>query len=113
MNSKEKGNRGERELLRILQERGIFALRNQQGRTAGALIPKGGKENPDILADVRGIRLHVECKRAERLNLYEAVQQAVNDANGKALPIVAHRKNNAEWLVTFRMSDLLDIVTEK
>lgn len=74
MNSKRKGNGGERELLSILQAVGV-AERNDQRYT-------GGVDNPDISFTLGGRRFHVECKRAERFNAYAAMEQAEHDANG-------------------------------
>jgi len=101
MNSKKKGSGGERELLEILKENGFpDAHRNDQ-------MYRGGLDNPDISAELDGIPLHIEVKRVERLNVSEAMRQAVRDANGAAVPIVAHRKNREPWLITFRLEDYL------
>lgn len=100
MNSKRKGAAGERELLDLLTENGIQCHRNEQRYV-------GGKENPDISAEIAGMSLHIEVKRVERLNVWEALQQAIYDANNKALPVVVHRSNRKPWLVTMRLSDLL------
>lgn len=100
MNAKRKGNGGERELLGILQRSGFRAWRNDQRFV-------GGVDNPDIALDMNGIRWHIECKRTERLRLHEALAQAIHDANGHAVPIVAHRRNRGEWLVTMRLEDFL------
>ena len=105
MNSKKKGSAGERELLHLLEAHGIPAHRNDQRFV-------GGLERPDIAAEVGGIPLHVEVKRQERLRLYEAVAQAVRDANGHALPVVAHRSNRQPWLVTVRLEDVLQLLHE-
>lgn len=105
MNVKKKGNAGERELLHLLEAHGIPAHRNNQ-----AFI--GGLDRPDIAAEVGGIPLHVEVKRQERLRLSEAVAQAVHDANGHALPIVAHRSNRQPWLLTVRLEDVLQFLHE-
>ena len=69
MNSREKGKKGERELAGILKAHGYKARRGQQYcGTSGE-------------ADVIGIPgVHIECKRAEALNLYTAMAQAVRDA---------------------------------
>lgn len=98
MNSKEKGNRGERELAAILREKGLDAHRNQQWA-------QGGKENPDV--SLPGI--HIECKRVEALRLYDALGQANKDANGKTLPCVMHRKNKAPWVVIMALDDWLKL----
>lgn len=99
MNSKRKGNAGERELLSILSEAGK-AERNDQRYI-------GGKDNPDISFRHNGKKYHVECKRCEKLSLYEAMEQAVRDANGHATPVVMHRRNKKPWLVVLRLSDFL------
>ena len=88
------------ELLRLLEGRGISAHRNDQRYT-------GGVDNPDIGCEICGHRVHVEVKHVERLNIHGAMQQAVRDAAGHALPAVAHRRNRAPWLITMRLEDLL------
>lgn len=100
MNSKRKGNSGELELLHILEKYEVEAIRNDQ-------MYIGGVDNPDISCKVQGVPIHVECKRVERLNITEAMKQAVRDANGKALPVVAHRKNRQPWLITVPLNDMI------
>ena len=104
--SKAKGTRGEHEIEKILQKYGIRAFRNDQ-------IFKGGKNNPDVSAEIAGIPLHIEVKRAERLNVVEAMHQAERDAAENALPVVTHRRNREKWLVTLPMLDLLDILSDR
>ena len=99
MNSQRKGACGERELLSILQGHGINASRNTQRYV-------GGRNNPDISAEYLGIKLHIEVKRRERIDLRSAVNQAVSDADGKAFPVVIHRSSRQPWMVTFRLDDL-------
>ncbi len=58
--------------------------------------------------DVRPSGIHIECKRVEQLNLHDAMDQAVQDANalpgeGRPFPAVFHRRDHEEWLVTMRM----------
>lgn len=96
MNSRNKGAAGERELAAKLREYGYQCRRGQQ--YSGA--------NGD--ADVIGLPdVHIECKRVERLNLYDAMAQAARDAKVGEMPTVFHRKNNKEWLVTLRMDDFI------
>ena len=99
MNSKRKGNAGERELLAILSEHGE-AIRNDQTYI-------GGKGNPDIAFTDGSTRYHVECKRAERLNIHAAIQQAERDADPADIPIVAHRRNHEDWYITMRLRHFL------
>lgn len=102
MNSKRKGNAGERELLAILAEHGA-ACRNDQTFV-------GGVDNPDIAFSAAGRRFHVECKRAEKFNAYAAMEQAQRDANGHAIPLVAHRRNRRPWLVVLTLEDFLSLM---
>lgn len=101
MNVKRKGTAGENELAAILRDAGIRAYRNDQ-------IYRGGKGNPDVSAEIRGKPLHIEVKRVEKLNIQEAVKQAVQDAEGGSLPIVAHRRNREQWLVTMPLLSVLE-----
>lgn len=101
MNSRNKGAVGERELSCILREYGYNCRRGQQ--YCGA--------NGD--ADVVGLPgVHIECKRVERLNLSEAMKQAVRDAGDVEVPAVFHRKNREEWLVTMRLDDWIKMYAE-
>lgn len=100
MNSRQKGAAGERELSRKLEEVfGIKCRRSQQ--FCGA--------NGD--SDVVGIPgVHIECKRVEKLNIHEAVKQAVSDSSKTGgVPVVCHRKNREEWLLTVRLDDAMKL----
>ena len=98
MNSKRKGSAGERELARILQEYGFDAHRGVQY--------KGGPDSPDVYG-LPGI--HIEAKRVERLNIHEAMAQAIRDSEQKRMPAVFHRRNRSGWLVTMRLEDWMRI----
>ena len=93
--SKDKGKRGERELVNFLKAQGIPAERTAQhsgkdGGPADLILP----DHPDW---------HIECKRVEALSLYGALGQAATDAqnsNKKAqIPAVFHRRNNQPWVM--------------
>lgn len=102
MNSRNKGAAGERELASKLRDYGYKARRGQQ--YCGA--------NGD--ADVEGLPgIHIECKRVEKLNLYDAMAQSVHDAKEGEKPAVFHRKNNHEWLVTLRLDDFMKLYGDK
>lgn len=102
MNSRDKGAKGERELAGKLREFGYDARRGQQ--FCGA--------NGD--ADVVGLPgIHIECKRVEKLNLYDAMSQSVRDAREGEVPTVFHRKNHCEWLVTMRMEDWMQLYSNE
>lgn len=103
IDSKEKGKRGEREaasVLRLLLDKDDIQ-RGQQN--------KGGIDSPDVL--IANSSLHAEIKRVERLNIYDAIDQAVRDGESK-VPFVMHRRNKREWLITVRLSDLIAFCRE-
>ena len=98
MNSRNKGKRGELEAAHLLQEYGYDARRSQQ--FAGM--------NGD--ADVVGLPgMHIEVKRVEKLNLENAMEQSARDARESEIPIVLHRKNRSEWLVSMSFSDWMKL----
>lgn len=98
MNSKAKGCRGERELANILQGYGYDTHRSAQF--------KGSFDSPDVYG-LDGI--HIECKRVERLNIEDAMAQSIRDSEGKAIPVVCHRKNRGKWLVTVGLDDFMKL----
>ena len=101
MNSRNKGAAGERELASKLRGYGYNCRRGQQ--YCGA--------NGD--ADVTGLpRIHIECKRVERLNIEDAMAQAKRDRRSGEFPAVFHRKNNCPWLVTMILEDWIEIYRE-
>ena len=98
INSRQKGKAGELELANKLKEYGYDAKRSVQYNGLA------GK------ADVLGLpNIHIECKRVEKLNLYDAMDQAKRDAKGGNKPAVFHRKNRSAWLVTMELDDFMTI----
>ena len=95
INSRQKGARGERTLSHTLNE--LLGLNTRRGQQfCGA--------NGD--ADVIGLpKIHIECKCVERLNIYDAVDQARNDAREGEIPCVFHKKNRKGWLVTMPLNE--------
>ena len=99
MNSKRKGSRGEVELAEILRSYGFTdAHRSQQF--------KGSADSPDVVG-LPGI--HCEVKRVEKLNIDNAMDQAIRDCEGKAMPAVFHRRNRKPWKVTMLLEDFMRI----
>lgn len=95
--SQSKGRRGELELSRLLQGYGYDV---QPGRA------QSYGEVPD-LTGLPGV--HIEVKRVERLNVPEAMKQAVRDAEKfhDGAPTLFHRRSREPWLVTMRLHDWL------
>lgn len=99
MNSKQKGNRGEREFASLCRDNGYECRRGQQ---------YNGLDGDDVTG-LPGI--HIEVKRVEKLNLYDAMEQSTRDRKGQ-LPIVAHRKNHCDWLITMKAEDWFNLYRE-
>lgn len=101
INSKQKGAKGERELAKKLCEYGYNVRRTVQYN--------GKAEEGE--ADLKGLPdIHIECKRTERLSLYDSVDQAKRDSSttGK-IPVVFHRKNNCEWLAIMPLDEFMKL----
>lgn len=95
-NSKQKGKRGELECASVLRELGFDSVRRS--------VQYNGKG--DGLADLIGIDgVHIEVKRDEHLNIYDAMDQAKGDAKEGETPVVIFRKNNKKWLVAQQIED--------
>lgn len=97
--SQRKGRSGEIELVKILNNNGISA-------ETGQAVSFGS--TPDIVG-VDGV--HAEVKRVERLNILEAMNQAIRDSEkfDDGLPTLFHRRNRSPWLVTMTLEDWLKI----
>ena len=100
--SRTKGKVGEREVAHLFIDNG-FPDAHRSAQCRG--------NSKDGEADVAGTPgIHVEVKRVEKLNLENAMQQSIRDSELQkdGIPVVIHRKNGAEWLVTMRFSDWVE-----
>lgn len=95
VNSRSKGKRGELEAAKAITEHlGVPMRRGQQF---------SGVEGHDIVG-MPGV--HWECKRVQKLNVYQALCQAIRDA-GDNVPVVIHRADRQPWMVTLRLEDVV------
>ena len=63
--------------------------------------------------DVIGLAyIHIECKRVQKLNIDEALQQAKRDCKTNQMPAVFHRKNGEKWKVTMELDDWIKLYNE-
>ena len=99
--SRNKGKRGELEIVKILKVEKAQRSAQCKGNTGDA-------------ADVEGLPgIHIEVKRVERLNLKKAYEQAVNDSkeNGNNdIPAIFHRGSYQPWMVTLSLEDFLSFI---
>lgn len=101
MNSRAKGCRGERDAAAAWSS--LFGP-SRRGRQFS-----GSPDSPDIVVPQSGI--HVEVKRVERGNPYSWMNQAIADA-GEKVPVVLHRRNNQDWLLIVRLTDVPRLAQE-
>ena len=94
-----KGADGERELAALLREYGYP-------------LGRGGSLSFGEVPDLTGLPgVHIEVKRVERLNVPEAMKQAVRDAEKfhDGVPALFHRRSREPWLVTMRLQDWMGL----
>mgnify|MGYP006978871630 CR=1 FL=1 len=75
----------------------------------------GGSLSYGEIPDLTGLPgIHIEVKRVERLNVSEAMKQAVRDSTRfGGIPTLFHRRNYEPWFVTMRLTDWLKLYGEK
>lgn len=97
--SQRKGRGGELELAQVLQKYG-YDVRPGRAQSYGT--------TPDITG-LSGI--HIECKRAERLQPYDWMAQAERDAARfqDGAPAVFFRRSRSPWLVVMKLEDWMDL----
>jgi hypothetical protein len=98
VNSRDKGARGEREAAAELNS--IFGTSARRGQQY-----KGSPESPDVAEFIDGV--HIEVKRVERFNLYDALEQAERDSGPLDVPVVMHRKSRKDWVFVVKTRDML------
>lgn len=100
---RQKGKRGEREAAAELAA--VFACEARRG-----VQYQGGPDSPDVV--LKGVNVHVECKRTESINVYKAIEQATADAGKGKTPIVWHRRNGKRSVVIVDTQDLVTLARE-
>lgn len=92
--SQAKGRRGEDELANIL-------------RGYGYDVQRGGSLTFGEVPDLRGLPgIHCEVKRHERLNVWEALEQAERDSKRfGGRPALFFRRNRSPWFVAMSLPD--------
>jgi len=99
-NSRQKGKRGELEVVHLLKSYGFEARRGQQF--------KGTEDSPDVIHSMKGFFIEVKLRQA--FNLHATIHQADMEAADNESALVFHRKNGEAWLVTMYAEDFLEII---
>jgi Holliday junction resolvase len=99
INSRAKGARTERELSQKMKE--VFGW---EAHRTNQFCGKNG-DSDVIIPELP--QVFVESKAVERLNVPAAMARAVEDAAAAGkLPVLCHKRNRGEWLLTLRLEDL-------
>ena len=98
INSRRKGKVGELEAASEWNRHlpGAHARRSQQ---------HSGTESASDLISPGTPHLWLEVKRTQKINLHEVMAKSTSQC-GELAPVVLHRKNDSEWLVTLRLEDV-------
>lgn len=100
INSKAKGKRGELFVVNKFKDYGY----NNAHRT------NQFKGNTGKAQDIEGIDyLHCEVKFVERLNIEQAMEQAIRDNKGSVYPTIFHKKNNGKLMVTMLFDNWIEL----
>lgn len=92
---RDKGKRGEREVVGIMRGLGFAAARRAR-QSDGAVDP-----------DVAGCPdLWIEVKRRKNIAAARYMDQAVGDAKEKGIPTVFLREDGGQWMVMIRADDV-------
>ena len=103
VNGKQKGKRGELELVEALRTAGYANAR----RSAQYCGNTG--EAPEVVG-IEG--LHIECKRREQIQDEVFLQQAEREAKKGLVPLVVYRRSREKWKVCLRLEVFLAIWSE-
>lgn len=88
----------------VERRRDIAALLREYGYP----VERGGSLSFGEVPDLTGLPgVHIEVKRVERLNVPEAMKQAMRDAEKfhDGAPTLFHRRSREPWLVTMCLHD--------
>ena len=74
-----------------------------------------GQSGEDILFSPAARRIYpfsIECKNVEKLNIWKAIEQAEDNANGHT-PVVIFTRNSAKVYITLEFNKFMELYNEK
>ena len=102
--SRDKGKRGEREVVNKLRDLGLDAYAVRQYR--------GGPDSPDVL--IRNIKeVSIEVKRVQTYSVNQLrawMAKATKDAEWRRLVALFHRRNHTDWMVEMSIEAYAELV---
>ena len=98
-NSRRKGSAGEREAAHALNA----VLPHAKARRAQQYA--GHETAADLVCEgLDGVM--IEVKRRQSMNIHKVMAESLAHCTDAMLPVILHRKDNEEWLLTIRLEDL-------
>lgn len=98
-NAKKKGAAGELEAAKALNA----VLPHAKARRAQQYA--GHETAADLVCEgLDGVM--VEVKRRQQMNIHKVMSESVQHCTDGVLPMILHRKDNEQWLLTIRLEDL-------
>lgn len=97
MNPQRKGKMGELKLMHFLLDHGLNVKRGYVWLNQSDLVGLDG--------------IHIECKNVEKLNVREALAQAIEESKKKkdGLPAVFWKRSRKEWVTVMRTEDWITL----
>jgi hypothetical protein len=102
--SRAKGVRGEHEVAAIWEAHG-FTVRGLEGGGDHLCL-----HLPVTQRSTAPLTIHSEVKRQERLQLWQWIAQAEQEAPPGAVPVVAFRRNRSPWYAAVRLETLAELL---
>jgi hypothetical protein len=109
VNSRAKGKRAELDLAKFITPWYPEACRN---------LDQFGPKKMDLIevAD-----LHIQCKHVEKLNVWNALDQAITEATEGRLPVLAFKRNwsasslpsRSKWFGALELDELLPLLKQR
>lgn len=97
--SRTKGSVAELEVTRLLRDAGWPHARR--------VFDSGSSGGGDVQGPPGVV---FEVKRAEKLNIWQALEQAEAGATNRELPVVAFRRNRSGWYAALPLDELLALL---
>jgi len=110
INARRKGNAGEIEWKNVLNK--AFGTKYARTPLSGGLDLKGDVRRTYYSKRSIADEFHWEVKRVESINVHKCLNQAIRDARGGIIPVVAFRRNSQDWRVCLEADDFINILLE-
>jgi len=109
--AKNKGKRLQKEVQKLLLEK-THHYGLQDGDIQNTIMGEAGRDIKLSPAAEKVIPFDIECKNQEKLNIWDAIQQAQDNTKEGRIPLLVFRKNNAKTYAVIEFEQLLKLLYE-